>query len=75
MSRVKERVSMSVSLPSGLIKEIDHLVDEKIFGSRSEALRYGARLAVLFHQRTHARAEEYAYRDTVQGLKRGKDVS
>ncbi len=74
MSRVKERVSMSVSLPLGLIKEIDHLVDEKIFGSRSEALRYGARLAVMFHQRIHARAEEYAYEDSVNRVKRGKEV-
>ncbi len=66
---------MSVSLPMGLAEEIDYLVDEKIFGSRSEALRYGARLAVLFHDRVHSRAEEYAYEETVAGLKRGRNVS
>ena len=75
MRQTKERVSMSVSIPSGLVKEIDHLVKEKVFGSRSEALRYGARLAILFQKRVHFRAEEYAYEETRKKLDRGKRVS
>lgn len=66
---------MSVSLPSGLVEEIDNLVEEKVFGSRSEALRFGARLAVIFQQRVHFRADEYGYEETKERLKRGKRVS
>ncbi len=75
MSNSKERVSMAVSLPSGLVDEIDHLVAEKIFSSRSEALRYGARLAVLFQNRLHFRAEEYGYQEIKRRLRRGRSVS
>ena len=73
--KAKERVSIPVSLPLGLVEEIDDLVDQKLFGSRSEVLRYGARLAVIYHRRLHARAEEYAYEEVKQGLERGKNVS
>lgn len=66
---------MSVSIPSGLVKEIDHLVKEKVFGSRSEALRYGVRLAILFQKRVHYRAEEYAYEEARKKTDRGKRVS
>ena len=72
MSETKTRVSIPVSLPSGLVEEIDHMVSEKVFGSRSEVLRYGARLAVLYHRRLHMRAEEYAHDEVTEGLKRGK---
>ena len=75
MPKTKERVSMAVSLPIGLVKEIDHLVDEKVFGSRSEALRYGARLAVLFRQRIHTRAADYAYEESIQRFQRDRHVS
>jgi len=77
MTKSKERVSMSVSIPAGLVGEIDRLVAEKVFGSRSEALRYGARLAVLFQNRVHHRAEEYAYEEAThkEKKKRGKRVS
>ncbi len=75
MHKAKERVSVPVSLPKGLVKEIDHMVEDNVFGSRSEVLRYGARLAVLYHQRLHRRAEEYAYDDISLGLKRGRNVS
>lgn len=75
MAAPKERVSTSVSLPTGLVDEIDRLVEMKVFGSRSEALRYGARLAVLFQNRVHARAEDYAYDEAKKGLRRGKSVS
>lgn len=75
MSQTKDRVSTAVSLPMGLVNEIDHLIEKKVFGSRSEALRYGARLAVLFYNRAHSRAEEYGYEETKKRLKRGKRVS
>lgn len=75
MSQSKERVSMAVSLPSGLVDEIDHLVAEKVFGSRSEALRYGARLAILFQKRLHFKAEEYGYEEIKRRLRRGERVS
>ncbi len=75
MQKVKERVSIPVSLPAGLVEEIDHIVEEKVFSSRSEVLKYGARLAVLYHKRLHQRAEEYGYDEITQGLNRGKNVS
>ncbi|PSP80799.1 CopG family transcriptional regulator, partial [Halobacteriales archaeon QS_4_69_225] len=39
-----DRKSVPVSLPEGLVEELDRLVEEGLFSSRSEALRYGARL-------------------------------
>ncbi len=75
MSRTKDRISTAVSLPIGLANEIDHLIEKKVFSSRSEALRYGARLAVLFYKRVHFRAEEYGYEETKRRLRRGKSVS
>jgi len=56
-----ERVVIPVSLPEGLVKKIDELVKKGIFSSRSEALRYGARLVVLLEGRLHEKAEDYAY--------------
>jgi metal-responsive CopG/Arc/MetJ family transcriptional regulator len=75
MSRTKDRISTAVSLPIGLANEIDHLIEKKVFSSRSEALRYGARLAVLFYKRVHFRAEEYGYEESKRRLRRGKSVS
>lgn len=59
-----DRKSIPVSLPSELVEEIDRLVEEGKFGSRSEALRYGARLVTheeatkRLHVLTQARARE-----------------
>lgn len=59
-----ERKSVPVSLPDDLVRELDELVEEGKFGSRSEALRYGARLVVRedhmkrLHELTSERAEE-----------------
>ncbi len=75
MTKAKNRVSIPVSLPLGLVDEIDELVEEKLFGSRSEVLRYGARLAVIYHRRLHSRAEEYALEEVTEGLERGWKVS
>lgn len=58
-----DRKSIPVSLPEGLVDELDELVEEGKFGSRSEALRYGARLVAReaqqkrLHQRTSDAAE------------------
>jgi Arc/MetJ-type ribon-helix-helix transcriptional regulator len=75
MTKGKDRVSIPVSLPMGLVHDIDELVEQKMFGSRSEVLRYGARLAVIYHRRLHARAEEYGYEEAREGLERGRNYS
>lgn len=66
------RKLVPVSLPSGLAQEIDVLVEDGEFTSRSEALKFGARLVVLMNRRTHQRAEDYAYDEIREGLRRGK---
>ncbi len=57
-----ERRSVPVSLPPELVNELDSLVEEGVFGSRSEALRYGARLVVReqirLHEQTDAKTRE-----------------
>lgn len=63
-----DRQSVPVSLPSELVARLDRLVEEGVYSSRSEALRYGARLVVreetqerlheLTEQRTRADVEE-----------------
>ena len=68
---MKKRQSIPVSLPMGLVKGLDNLVESGEFSSRSEVIRFGARLAVMLEERFHKRAENYAYDEIVQGLKRG----
>ena len=71
-----DRKSIPVSLPYGIVKKLDYLVKKGEFQSRSEALRFGARLLVMLEDRLHKRTEEYAYEEVRAGLKRGlKDVS
>lgn len=59
-----DRQSIPVSLPPELVAELDRLVEEGKFGSRSEALRYGARLVTheeatkRLHQLTQQRARQ-----------------
>jgi len=59
-----DRESVPISLPSELVRELDELVEDGVFSSRSEALRYGARLVVReerlarLHQSTDQRARE-----------------
>lgn len=52
------RKSIPVSLPPDVVAELDRLVEEGKFGSRSEALRYGARLVT--HQEATKRLHEHA---------------
>lgn len=67
-----KRVSIPVSLPSGLAKEVEELVESGEFSSKSEAVRYGVRLLVLTEKKLRTRAEDYAYDEVVKGIKRGK---
>ena len=66
------RKIVPVALPGGLAEELDLLVEEGEFLSRSEALKFGARLVILMSKRTHQRAEDYAYSEIVEGIQRGK---
>lgn len=58
-----DRKSVPVSLPEGLVEELDRLVEEGMFSSRSEALRYGARLVTQesmvkrLHELSQSKAE------------------
>ncbi|MFC3959057.1 ribbon-helix-helix domain-containing protein [Halovivax cerinus] len=56
-----DRKSIPVSIPDGLVEELDKLVAEGKFGSRSDALRYGARL-VARESRLKRLHEETAHR-------------
>jgi Arc/MetJ-type ribon-helix-helix transcriptional regulator len=67
-----DRQSVPVSLPSELVERLDTLVEDGVFGSRSEALRYGARLVVREErlERTHDVADEGAREDVRERLER-----
>ena len=72
----KDRISIPVSLPYGIVRKLNYLVKKGEFQSKSEALRFGARLLVMLEERLHKRSEDYAYEEVKAGLKRGmKDVS
>jgi Arc/MetJ-type ribon-helix-helix transcriptional regulator len=60
MAKARDRASVPVSLPIGLVDEIDKLVKAGLFASRSDAMRHAARLLVMFEGRLHARASQYA---------------
>lgn len=66
------RQSVPVSLPSGLVSRLDRLVEDGVFGSRSEALRYGARLVVREEhlQRLHEQADTEAREEVKERLDR-----
>lgn len=73
-----DRKSIPVSLPSELVEELDRLVEEGKFGSRSEALRYGARLVTheeatkRLHRLTQDRAREQV-RERLDRKRRSRD--
>ncbi len=67
----EKRDVIPVSMPSGLVKEIDEMVEKGVFSSRSDAIRFGARIVVVMEKRLHERAEDYAYEEIVAGFKRG----
>ena len=75
-TNMEERNVIPVSLPKGLLGDIDELVERGIYPSRTDVLRYGARLVVLKEKRRiHERAEDYAYDEIKEGIQRGRDVS
>ncbi|QLG48697.1 ribbon-helix-helix domain-containing protein [Natrinema halophilum] len=67
-----DRKSIPVSIPEGLVEELDKLVEEGTFGSRSEALRYGARLVAreATQKRLHEQTATSAERDIEERLER-----
>ncbi|WP_254861646.1 ribbon-helix-helix domain-containing protein [Halovivax gelatinilyticus] len=67
-----DRKSIPVSIPEGLVDELDQLVAEGKFGSRSEALRYGARLVARESQmkRLHEETAHRAAQDVEDRLER-----
>jgi len=67
-----DRQSVPVSLPPELVDRLDRLVKDGIFGSRSEALRYGARLVVREEhlQSLHEQADNEARKDVAERLER-----
>ncbi|MEK6792908.1 MAG: CopG family transcriptional regulator [Nanoarchaeota archaeon] len=73
----KTKMIVPIALPRGLAEGIDNLVKEGEFVSRNEALKFGARLVVMMMRKVHKRAEDYAYEEIVEGIRRGKraDVS
>lgn len=70
-----DRQSIPVSLPPELVSRLDRLVENGVFGSRSEALRYGARLVVREEhlRRLHEHADIEAREDIEERLDRKGD--
>lgn len=67
-----DRYTVPVSLPPELVSELDELVEAGQFGSRSEVLRYGARLVVReeLQKRLHERTAEDVKDDIKERLDR-----
>jgi len=67
-----DRQSIPVSLPPELVERLDKLVEDGVFGSRSDALRYGARLVVREErvERLHEQADRGAREDIRERLER-----
>lgn len=67
-----DRHSVPVSLPPELVNRLDRLVEDGVFGSRSEALRYGARLVVREEhlERPHEQTDSEARKDVEERLDR-----
>lgn len=67
-----DRQSVPVSLPPELVSRLDRLVENGVFGSRSEALRYGARLVVREEhlRRLHEQADTEARKNVKERLDR-----
>jgi antitoxin ParD1/3/4 len=68
-----DRKPVPVSLPPELVEELDALVEAGVFSSRSDALRYGARLVVREdrqRRRLHALGDEGAREDVEERMER-----
>jgi len=69
--------SISVKLPPKLKDEIDELIKIGVFVSRSDALKFGARLVVMLEKLElplSVRAEEYAFEEITEKFNRIKNV-
>lgn len=71
---MSDRESIPVSLPKGIVRGIEEMVKRGEFSSKSEAIRFGARLLVMLEKRLHERAEDYALEEVMEGIKRGRNV-
>ena len=61
--------TVPLKLPSGLVEELDELVEEGRFHNRSEVLRHGARIVIYIERGLlplSVKAEHYAY-DEIKG--------
>ncbi len=70
--------AIAVKLPERLKEEIDELIRLGVFVSRSDALKFGARLVIMLEKLElplSTRAEEYAFEEITKKFKRIKDVS
>ncbi len=47
---MEKRECIPVSLPKGLVRDIEELVSEGKFNSKSEALRFGAKIVVMLEK-------------------------
>lgn len=74
----KKELAVPVKLPKALVSEIDGLVKEGRFQTRSDALRFAARLVVLLEKKElpmSLQAERYLYEEWQQKMRRIKSVS
>lgn len=67
-----DRQPVPISLSSELVDRLDRLVEDGVFSSRSEALRYGARLVVREErlERLHDQTDRAARDDVEERLDR-----
>jgi len=71
-------LAIPVKLPKALVSEIDKLVEEGRFQTRSDVLRFAARLVLLLERKElplSIQAERYLYEEWQQKLRRTKNVS
>ena len=61
-----KRILIPVSMPHALAAEIDELVNIGKFGSRSEAIRFGARLLCMLEGKLHLK-EQDIYAEMLRG--------
>lgn len=76
MSRQEQAIP--VKLPKMLVSEIDQLIKQGKFQTRSDALRFAARLIVLLEKKElplSLQAERYLYEEWQQKMERAKRVS
>ena len=74
----KQEQAIPVKLPKVVVSEIDRLIKQGKFQTRSDALRFAARLIILLEKKEFPmslQAERYLYEEWQQKLERTKRVS